>query len=568
MTEIHKIFGLPGTGKTTYLRDLLLDLIDNHNVAPDEILFSSFSRSSSAAIFKSLESYGYDQETLPYFRTLHSLSFKVLGINPKESLVSAIDRKAFTTKNAVDYVPTDTDKNLPPLEEIDKFGLVAWQKEPKDAGGVFFTWWQRLLKKYIYDKQIKNAIKRREQLSEDELAAVRSYPIDRQIKLYDAWREYKEDNYLFEFDDAILKVVLDGVPFYDIGYMIIDEAQDISPLQFKLITLWMQDADKAYFAYDPNQCIYFFNQADPALLESLSTPNELILNHSYRVPRLPWGYARAFAHMIGNHTIDKVSATDKEGDVRHLEYDAVFDVLLQDPDKPTYLLFRTNLSRIQFTKACYEHNIVPTGFPQNKPPMAASSSPFRAFYQVLLSLYAGKPIPKKAALTALAAIPASFYVQRGLKTKLLERNELSASLKGRLSVDEVVTTEFLTLLDSQYRTIEAFKDLIQSAKVKAAGKEILITTSPASNPILSEVQIGTIFSAKGLEAERVFLFDYIPHKDAKISRDELRIIFVGITRTSDELFFVDMPDQSVLGSKRKRPLIADLLENGSNSRWL
>lgn len=566
MTEVYKIFGLPGTGKTTYLRNLLIDLIENHNVAPEEILFSSFSRSSSAAIFNRLEEYGYDQETLPYFRTLHSLAFKVLGITPKENLVSIFYRSAFCKANGIYYVPPQKER-VQSIKEIDRFGLVEDQKQPTDAGTILFAWWQRLIKQFIYEKPIKKAIKRRELLSEEELSIIDGYPIDSLIGLFGDWKTYKEENDIFEFDDVILNIVLNGIPFYNVNYIIIDEAQDLSPLQFQLIKLWMQDVDKTYFAYDTNQCIYFFNQADPTLLDSLKTPHVKILDRSYRVPKHPWEYATTFAHLIGDRTIDKVSATGKDGDVANLEYMDVFNELTSEPEKPTYLLFRTNRARTQFTQDCYYHNIVPTGFSQNKPPMAASSFPFRAFYQVLLSLYAGEAIPKWAAYKALDVIPASFYVQHGIKHKLLKRKELPISLTNG-TVEEVVTNEFTTLLDHQYRSIESLKDMILSAKVRTAGKEILVTMSPASKPILSEAKIGTIFSAKGLEAERVFLFDYIPHKQANIRQDELRIIFVGITRTSDKLYLVDMPGQSALGSRRKRPLIADLLEYGEDSRWL
>ena len=81
MTDIHKIFGPPGAGKTTYL----LNVVDQElaaGVSPHSIGYFSFTRKAAheardraVAKFPKLN----PRTDFPYFRTLHSLAFHVLG---------------------------------------------------------------------------------------------------------------------------------------------------------------------------------------------------------------------------------------------------------------------------------------------------------------------------------------------------------------------------------------------------------------------------------------------------------------------------------------------------------
>ena len=94
-------------------------------------------------------------------------------------------------------------------------------------------------------------------------------------ELLQAWADYKADRRLFEHDDYVYAAIdADAPPPAPV--LVADEFQDLAPLQFMLISIWRAsgDVDRIYVAGDPNQAIYGFRGADPALLEVLPGPIE------------------------------------------------------------------------------------------------------------------------------------------------------------------------------------------------------------------------------------------------------------------------------------------------------
>ena len=78
------IFGPPGTGKTTYLIDLVKDHLIG-GVTPKNIAFMSFSKKAATeAKARALRDLDLDPKDMTYFRTLHSLAFSWLGLSVAE----------------------------------------------------------------------------------------------------------------------------------------------------------------------------------------------------------------------------------------------------------------------------------------------------------------------------------------------------------------------------------------------------------------------------------------------------------------------------------------------------
>ena len=75
--------GPPGTGKTT----TLLNEVDKHlkNTDPNKIGFFSFTQKAAyEARDRAMEKFNFSEDDLPYFRTLHSLAFRRLGIKKEQ----------------------------------------------------------------------------------------------------------------------------------------------------------------------------------------------------------------------------------------------------------------------------------------------------------------------------------------------------------------------------------------------------------------------------------------------------------------------------------------------------
>jgi DNA helicase-2/ATP-dependent DNA helicase PcrA len=82
--EVYKIFGPPGTGKTTKMLNLLEQEMEQ-GIAPAEIVYLSFTRVAvgearkrALAKFPQLD----ESRDLGYFRTMHSMAYRVLNLRP------------------------------------------------------------------------------------------------------------------------------------------------------------------------------------------------------------------------------------------------------------------------------------------------------------------------------------------------------------------------------------------------------------------------------------------------------------------------------------------------------
>ena len=91
------ILGPPGTGKTTTLLDLVEEFL-RAGTDIKKIGYFSFTRKASyEAESRAEEKFQIDKDEIPYFRTLHSLAFRSLGIK-KEHVMKSQDYREFGLK--------------------------------------------------------------------------------------------------------------------------------------------------------------------------------------------------------------------------------------------------------------------------------------------------------------------------------------------------------------------------------------------------------------------------------------------------------------------------------------
>ena len=91
------ILGPPGTGKTTTLLNLVEDFL-RAGTDIKKIGYFSFTRKASyEAETRAQEKFQIDKDEIPYFRTLHSLAFRSLGLK-KERVMKTQDYREFGLK--------------------------------------------------------------------------------------------------------------------------------------------------------------------------------------------------------------------------------------------------------------------------------------------------------------------------------------------------------------------------------------------------------------------------------------------------------------------------------------
>lgn len=112
------------------------------------------------------------------------------------------------------------------------------------------------------------------------------------------WTAWKQAHGFLDFTDLLdwartLVPVAPGNP----TTLIVDEAQDLSLLQWDVVTRWAQHTDHFLCAGDDDQALYRWCGGDFRPL--LAAPNRRVLPRSYRVPARVQAYARQFTEAIG-----------------------------------------------------------------------------------------------------------------------------------------------------------------------------------------------------------------------------------------------------------------------------
>ena len=255
------ILGPPGTGKTTTLLNLV-DQFIQQGIRPRQIGYFSFTRKAAReAANRAAEKFGLDaDEDLENFRTLHSFAFKRLGMT-KEKIMTAEDYREF---GKMVGVPIKTGKNS---EEDGTFNSDNEYLTIMNTARV-----KRMDLLEYYDSR-QNIL----DIERDTL-----YLLSEELK------RYKKEKGLKDFTDLLEDFIAQETK-QSFEALFIDEAQDLSLIQWEMVrSLWV-NAKKTYIAGDDDQAIFKWAGADVdhfiALKEEVN--NIKVLDQSYRIPGGP-----------------------------------------------------------------------------------------------------------------------------------------------------------------------------------------------------------------------------------------------------------------------------------------
>lgn len=373
-------------------------------------------------------------------------------------------------------------------------------------------------------------------------------------ELLEAWAEFKADQGLYEHDDYIRLAIDEGAPA-PAAVVMLDEFQDLSPLQAVLSEMWRQsgDVDRLYVAGDPNQAIYGFRGADPIFLEEMAGPIEDIgATADGEAPlsrRCPAEIVRIADLVLGGRSNMRPRAPGGVVEVL-APYDAAgFAAAVEDLHRQygaVMVLARYQRDARRLSKA-----LTAAGLPHS------ALNPGRVTPWQTTRTQAGDKVDPGEVLAALDAI--EVYQRTGHPWTLERGPALALTTAGRLQVPPGTAREYLASHPAVHIAdvlgwfgLEARPEAGRSIAAGALdfgetfGPGLLAAFNRPDRPDRSAIVVDTIHAAKGGQARAVVLHtgyqkaraaDYW-HNPA-IEAEERRVYYVGITRASEALVILD-----------------------------
>ena len=480
---MRKILGPPGTGKTTRLLNYVKTFL-KLGTPLDKIGYFAFTKkAANEAKNRMLDSYpDLNYKHLKRFQTLHSLAFERLGMKKSEVMQ--------------DEHYEDIGKQLG--IEVTMYSDGEERTGFMDSDNEYFN--------LINIARIKGVTSQEEYNTD-----MYSWAVDRNLIpiLEDEINNYKEAYHLRDYTDMIEKfIVAEMCPNFDIVF--IDEAQDLSPIQWKMFDVLKKNSQHIILAGDDDQAIYGWAGADVKRFQQ-EPAKEIVLPQSYRVPKTVQHIADKILDRIPDERRLKKEwkARDEEGSVHH-DIIAIEDVPLRKGD--WLVLARTNDRLIKL-----------------KPKLRDMGIYFE---------YKGR---KSYRARLYSAVQNFTRWTNGSKLSLSECKDLFEYLGKEFSHNE---ERMYDLKEFGFSNTERWFDVFETEPEDSLYIRNMLSQGEELN-LPARVTLSTIHSAKGGEAENVLIIlDNTRNIREAIERsqdkndEENRVWYVGVTRTKQNLYIM------------------------------
>ena len=444
---------------------------------PEELAFVTFTRKGAEeGLRRVCSKLMFEPEDLPYFRTLHSLTFHALNLKGTQ-MFGRLDQRKFNKEFGynVNRCEVDTGKVAPTRDSL-----------------------------YLdfYDMERSGALTSK-QLAEADIEKAYYNQIVRNYEAYKA-REEKVD-----FFDCLIKYVENGEAL-PVKVAMIDEAQDITALQWKVIDKAFKKAEKIIIAGDDKQSIYAYSGARPDFLIQLSKqfPVEH-LSKSYRIPYSVYKLSVAITNFIGEKTEQRAEPRMENGEGMVMQLNELERILnfldesciKNDPDKTAWYILARNNCFLEEPKKVLEEALIP--------------------YWTAEGFFMGGEIMKR------------LKDYENFKMEGYRDPKKKEDFQRKFGIEDFTQPFTETNLFTEGRKW-VYASYIEKYGLKKL--EEMCKWNP-------QVLVSTIHHVKGGEAKNVaIMLDTTRKTKGNVFEnidEELRILYVGVTRTKENLFLID-----------------------------
>ena len=474
-TEV--IYGPPGTGKTTEL----LKRIKKDYGGDLSLCFISFTRSAAREM---MHRAGMDGVSIS---TIHSLAFRSLGLS-RDQVMNRPEYKMF--------------------ERMSGFEITGGNPEEQTilgTGDIFLSLYS-LHKALMHDDPLTTFNSSNRDGSPKEFSHF--------VKTYES---FKKAYGKFDFTDMLTEALTKPTTIklkFDMWY--IDEAQDLSPLQWALVRKWTSDAKSVIVAGDDDQSIYVWGGADPQGMynfEEKNTSAKKILGQSHRIPRAVHIVAEEIVRYIKNRVEKKYQPKDEAGVVRR--YDSAYSLPVPEHEDDVLFLYRNHSMR----------NIFEDLLINNQLPYVVDSGKYGMFNS-----------PVAHAVRSLIKATRDY---KNVGRTFLKGNEKKNLMRFCMGYERMIQADDYSFVTKPWDKIirgPHYMDIYENIKyLKAVEEKYSLFCEPT-------IHLSTIHGSKGREADRVVVLNGMGERSVENSLfdpdSEYRNFYVAVTRAKKILDIV------------------------------
>lgn len=499
---IIKIYGAPGTGKTTKMLDLLQDEVKRTPL--ERIAFVTHTvaaRMEAKERINRVMSIVDEKKQLRYFRTIHGICYMENALS-RDNVMQSEDYLEFGNSMGIPFSANFTN-------DRDMDGLPMGFSV---SGG--------------------NAILAARQYADAQCKMVSQCPeawpewaspkLMRQVII--GYRDWKEKHAKFDFVDMLSLYDTHGQPL-DIDVMFIDESQDLSKRQWMVVAKMMASAKIVYIAGDDDQTIYAFIGADRYGFLDHSSDDTIVLPTTWRLLDNIWAMASKIISGVSKRQHKEIATRGAGGEIDFYNSNLLYMPL--DPSHSTMIIGRHH-SQLQELALSLEARGIPYKGKGREIHGTEQATTAHAYFRARN----GEKITLRDAALVMK------YVGNKEAVKQLR-------FQARDNIGEIATKE---LLEKEYHVnFEApWVKYLARFPAETAKNEIIqaILNNMGWKGVLEEPKVAlmTYHGSKGREADHVILLTDCFKKAHDYARnnpdDEKRLAYVGVTRARERLTIV------------------------------